>query len=60
MISIQTEDFDPAEEYSRLKEAAVDAGAIVIFTGLVREDHDHRDAGATPTDCRYPRYQNFP
>ncbi|HJN96506.1 MAG: molybdopterin synthase catalytic subunit MoaE [Gammaproteobacteria bacterium] len=48
MISIQTEDFDPAEEYSRLKEAAVDAGAIVIFTGLVREDHDHRDAGGSP------------
>ncbi len=48
MISIQTEDFDPAEEYSRLKEAAVDAGAIVIFTGLAREDHDHRDAGGSP------------
>ncbi len=40
MISIQNEDFDPGEEYSRLREDAGDAGGIVCFTGLVRELYD--------------------
>ena len=40
MISVQNEDFDPGEEYSKLREDAVDAGGIVSFTGLVREFYD--------------------
>lgn len=37
MINIQNEDFDIAIEYAALRERAGDAGAIVTFTGLVRE-----------------------
>lgn len=43
-ISIQAEDFDLAREYAALREEAGDAGAIVTFTGLVREVYD---AGAS-------------
>ena len=39
MISIQHEDFDLKHEYQQLRKTAGDAGAIVIFTGLVREIH---------------------
>ena len=44
MISVQTEDFNIALEYLRLRERAGDAGAIVTFTGLVREIYDHCSA----------------
>lgn len=37
MISVQTEDFEVGREYALLRLAAGDAGAIVTFTGLVRE-----------------------
>jgi molybdopterin synthase catalytic subunit len=37
MISIQTEDFDLGREYQQLRQLAGDAGAVVTFTGLVRE-----------------------
>ena len=40
MISIQTEDFSIADEYAALRHRAGDAGAIVTFTGLVREIYD--------------------
>lgn len=40
MISIQTEDFSVAEEYDALRSRAGDAGAIVTFTGLVREMYE--------------------
>lgn len=42
MISVQEEDFDLATEYSKLRVAAGDAGAIVTFTGLVRELHEQQ------------------
>ena len=48
MISIQTDDFDLAVEYRHLRELAGDAGAIVTFTGLVREIHDPEDTAAPP------------
>lgn len=35
MISVQTEDFDPAREYQALRNSST--GAIVTFTGLVRD-----------------------
>lgn len=44
MISVQTADFDIGDEYAALREAAGDAGAIVTFTGLVRELYE---TGAT-------------
>lgn len=37
MITVQQADFDLAAEYNRLREDAGDTGAIVTFTGLVRE-----------------------
>ena len=37
MISVQTEDFNVEAEYAALRHRAGDAGAIVVFTGLVRE-----------------------
>tara|TARA_B100001179_G_C18566780_1_gene393172 strand:- start:156 stop:614 length:459 start_codon:yes stop_codon:yes gene_type:complete len=39
MISIQHEDFDLKHEYQLLRQNGGDAGAIVTFTGLVREIH---------------------
>ena len=35
MISLQTEDFNVGAEYTALRHQAGDAGAIVLFTGLV-------------------------
>lgn len=40
MISIQNQDFSIADEYAALRHRAGDAGAIVTFTGLVREVYD--------------------
>lgn len=40
MISVQMEDFSLEEEYQMLRTAAGDAGAIVTFTGIVREFYD--------------------
>lgn len=37
MISVQTEDFDLGEEYKALRVSAQSDGAIVTFTGLVRD-----------------------
>lgn len=37
MISVQSEDFNVEAEYAALRHRASDAGAIVVFTGLVRE-----------------------
>lgn len=37
MISIQTQDFDHNEEYRLLRENADGDGAIVTFTGMVRD-----------------------
>lgn len=37
MISIQTEDFDVGEEYRALQQASPGCGAIVTFSGIVRD-----------------------
>lgn len=37
MVKVQQEDFDVGEEIARLRVRAAGAGAIVSFTGLVRE-----------------------
>ena len=36
-LSIQTEDFDLAAEYQALRQLSSDVGAVVTFTGLVRD-----------------------
>ena len=58
MISIQTEDFDLGREYEELRVIAGDAGAIVTFTGLVREvylaDDAQEDAIVSLTLEHYP------
>tara|TARA_B110000495_G_C22852308_1_gene496969 strand:+ start:183 stop:647 length:465 start_codon:yes stop_codon:yes gene_type:complete len=47
MISIQNEDFSLGDEYASIRRRAGDAGAIVTFTGLVREVYgDGSTAGA--------------
>jgi molybdopterin synthase catalytic subunit len=46
MISIQNEDFSLGDEYAAIRRLAGDAGAIVTFTGLVREIYgDDSSAG---------------
>jgi molybdopterin synthase catalytic subunit len=37
VISVQTEDFDFANEYQALRERSLQSGAIVMFVGLVRD-----------------------
>lgn len=37
MISVQTQDFDMAEEYQQLITDSASEGAVVTFTGLVRD-----------------------
>ena len=38
-VAVQTSDFCVQEEYQRVVDEAGDAGAVVLFTGLVREFH---------------------
>lgn len=40
MISVQQQDFDVGEEYAGLRNGAQGDGAIVTFTGLVRDFND--------------------
>lgn len=40
MILVQTQDFDSAEQYRCLRQEADNPGAIVTFTGLVREFYE--------------------
>ncbi|MFT5282545.1 MAG: molybdopterin synthase catalytic subunit [Kangiellaceae bacterium] len=40
MISVQSEDFDHSAQYKLLREKADSDGAIVTFTGLVRDFND--------------------
>ncbi|WP_152208507.1 molybdenum cofactor biosynthesis protein MoaE [Marinobacter changyiensis] len=43
MVSIQPEDFDAAAEYQALRDSGAGTGAIVTFTGLVRDSGDKPD-----------------
>ena len=42
-VSIQSTDFDPAEEYAQLRQSGAGTGAIATFTGLVRDSGDRQD-----------------
>lgn len=48
MISVQREDFDLDTQYRLLRSDADNAGAIVTFTGLVREFHGEAADGESP------------
>lgn len=54
MILVQTDDFDLAREYAQLRLMAGDAGAIVTFTGLVREFHRAEEPIDSLTLEHYP------
>ena len=47
MVTVDHKDFDVAQEYQQLRDAAGDAGAVVIFTGLVRELYQAELSGET-------------
>lgn len=48
MISVQAKDFSVAEVYDSLRQEAADPGAIVTFTGLVREIYEQGDDSTNP------------
>ncbi len=48
MIVVQEQDFDLASVYQALREEAGDPGAIVTFTGLVRELYDQNSDTSKP------------
>jgi len=48
MLSVQNSDFDAAELYRQLRAEATNAGAIVTFSGLVREFHESASPGKEP------------
>ncbi len=56
-IRIQTADFDLASEYATLREQSGDVGAIVTFTGLVREIYDSE---ASPTKIDTLFLEHYP
>ena len=60
MISIQNQDFSIADEYAALRHRAGDAGAIVTFTGLVREIYDVSAEGSEPTPVRSLFLEHYP
>jgi len=59
MISVQTEEFDLALEYKQLRQRAGDAGAIVTFTGLVRELYE-ADSDAADNKIRELTLEHYP
>lgn len=46
MISVQKQDFDISHEYESLRVRAGDPGAIVTFSGLVREIYDTSESAS--------------
>lgn len=48
MLSVQNSDFDAAELYRQLRTEATNAGAIVTFSGLVREFYEFASPGKEP------------
>lgn len=53
MIRVQTEDFDLGREYQALRQASHSPGAIVTFTGLVRDLSDRQNITAMELE-HYP------
>lgn len=53
MISVQVNDFNVGAEYESLRRAAGDAGAIVTFSGLVREIYEQDESDAEKIETLY-------
>lgn len=53
-VDVQQQDFDLAAEYASLRERADNAGAVTIFSGLVRELYDGAGEGQSLTLEHYP------
>lgn len=60
MINVQTEDFSLDSEYAALRNDSADAGAIVTFTGLVREMIKADDAKQNPTPLQAMELEHYP
>ena len=56
MISIQNEDFSLGVEYAAIRTRAGDAGAIVTFTGLVREIYGDDNTAAAVQSLTLEHY----
>ena len=56
MISIQNEDFSLGDEYATIRTRAGDAGAIVTFTGLVREIYGDDNTAAAVQSLTLEHY----
>ena len=53
MIHVQTEDFDIGDEVAALTQGRSDIGAVVTFSGIVRDVEDAAGfAGLRPSDRR--------
>ncbi len=60
MISIQTEDFSLADEYAAIRSRAGAAGAIVTFTGLVREIYQAPGQGGNEDAVQSLLLEHYP
>ena len=56
MISIQNQDFSLGDEYAAIRARAGDAGAIVTFTGLVREIYSEDSAAGAVQSLTLEHY----
>ena len=59
-ITIQTEDFDVGAEYQLLRKLAGDSGAIVTFTGLVREIYEPAAVNASGERIQSLTLEHYP
>ena len=59
-ITIQTEDFDVGAEYQLLRKLAGDSGAIVTFTGLVREIYEPASVNASGERIQSLTLEHYP
>ena len=53
-VRVQVEDFSLQREYDEVLAEASDAGAVVTFTGLVREFHQNGDSAVSYTHLTLP------
>ena len=60
MITIQTDDFSLALEYSAIRQRAGDAGAIVTFTGLVREFYEIDEQNGASNNVQSLYLEHYP
>jgi len=60
MIAVQQAQFDVAQEYQSLRSRAGDAGAIVTFTGLVRELYDAKEGAEGSNRIQELTLEHYP